>query len=205
MPKHYPSSLPTPTIALREEEVLFYYNPYPLGLVTCSWAFKHRKNVLRQRECQQFIRRALMHFPTRYFVLLPLSAVISLLATSCAESKISQCNKIIQVANTAVSEAKAVTNGGQASDPKAMLKAADAMEKASQEMNVIEVKDAKLQDYKAAFISMYRDTSKATRDFITAFEKKDRPAAEVALKNLQQATVPEKQLVTDINSYCSGK
>lgn len=144
-----------------------------------------------------------MHFPTRYFVLLPLSAVISLLTISCAQSKVSQCNKIIQVANTAVSEAKAVTNGGQASDPKAMLKAADAMEKASQEMNAIEVKDAKLQDYKAAFINMYRDTSKATRDFITAFEKKDRPAAEVALKNLQQATIPEKQLVADINSYCS--
>ncbi|HEY9797328.1 MAG TPA: hypothetical protein V6D30_16915 [Leptolyngbyaceae cyanobacterium] len=146
-----------------------------------------------------------MHFPKRYFVLLPWAAVISLLTVSCTESKVSQCNKIIQVANTAVSEAKAVTNGGQASDPKAMLKAADAMEKASQEMKAIEVKDEKLQDYKAGFINMYRDTSKATRDFITAFEKKNRPAAETALTNLQQATVPEKQLVADINTYCSGK
>ena len=146
-----------------------------------------------------------MHFPKRYFVLLPLAAVISLLTVSCTESKVSQCNKIIQVANTAVSEAKAVTNGGQASDPKAMLKAADAMEKASQEMKAIEVKDEKLQDYKAGFINMYRDTSNATRDFITAFEKKNRPAAETALTNLQQATVPEKQLVADINTYCSGK
>jgi hypothetical protein len=146
-----------------------------------------------------------MHFPTRYFVLLPLTAVISLLTVSCSESKISQCNKIIKVANQAVSQAKSVTNGGQTNDPKAMLKAADAMEKASKEMKALNVKDTKLRDYQTGFIRMYGDTSKATRNFVTAFEKKDRPAAEAALLNLQQATTPERQLVADINSYCSSK
>ncbi|MCA1992119.1 MAG: hypothetical protein LDL41_08740 [Coleofasciculus sp. S288] len=146
-----------------------------------------------------------MHFPTRYFAFLPITAIVSLSLVSCAESKISQCNKIIQVANEAVSEAKAVTNQGQASDPRAMLKAADAMEKASQEMKLIEVKDAKLQDYQAGFINMYRDTSQATRDFVNAFGKKDRSAAETALDKLQQATTPEKQLVEEINTYCSSE
>ncbi len=146
-----------------------------------------------------------MHFPTRYLVLLPLTAVISLLTVSCSESKISQCNKIIKVANQAVSQAKSVTNGGQTNDPKAMLKAADAMEKASKEMKALNVKDTKLRDYQTGFIRMYGDTSKATRNFVTAFEKKDRPAAEAALLNLQQATTPERQLVADINSYCSSK
>jgi hypothetical protein len=142
------------------------------------------------------------HFPTRYFILLPLTAAIGLLTISCSESKISQCNKIITVANKAVTAAKSVTNGGKSSDPKAMLQAADAMEKASQEMKAIAVKDEKLRDYQAGFISMYRDTSKATRNFVTAFEKKDRSAAEAALVNLQQATTPEKKLVEDINAYC---
>ena len=146
-----------------------------------------------------------MHFPARYFVLVPLTATISLLTVSCSESKVSQCNKIIKVANEAVSQAKTVTNGGQASDPKAMLQAADAMEKASKAMEAINVKDAKLKDYQTGFIKMYRDTSKATREFVGAFEKKNRPAAETALTNLQQATTPEKQLVADINTYCSGK
>lgn len=145
-----------------------------------------------------------MHFPTRYFVLLPLSAAISLLTISCSESKVSQCKKITVVAKEAVNAAKSVTKDGQAHDPKAMLKAADAMEKASQEMKAIDVKDAKLKDYQAGFISMYRDTSKATRDYVVAFEKKNRPAAEAALTNLQQATTPEKQLVGDFNKYCSG-
>jgi hypothetical protein len=52
---------------------------------------------------------------------------------------------------------------------------------------------------------MYRDTSKATRDFVAAFKKKDRSAAEAALTNLQKATTPEKQLVEGINVYCTDK
>ncbi|HEY9612902.1 MAG TPA: hypothetical protein V6C93_26370 [Allocoleopsis sp.] len=117
----------------------------------------------------------------------------------------SQCNKIIKVANQAVTEAKSITKGGQASDSKAMLKAADAMEKASKDMEAIKVNDQKLQDYQTRFVTMYRDTSKATRDFVAAFQKKDRSAAEAALTNLQKATTPEKQLVEGINVYCTDK
>lgn len=146
-----------------------------------------------------------MHFPKRYFVFLSLTAAISLLTVSCSESKVSQCNKIIQVANKAVSQAKAVTNGSQAIDPKAILQAADAMEKASQEMKTITVKDQKLKNYQSGFTNMYRDMGKATREFVAAFEKKNHPAAEVAVTNLQQAATKEKQLVTDINTYCAGK
>ena len=146
-----------------------------------------------------------MHFPRWYFVLLPLTATLSLLTVSCSESKVSQCNKIIKVANQAVTEAKSITNGGQASDSQAMLKAADAMEKASKDMEAIKVNDQKLQDYQTRFVTMYRDTSKATRDFVAAFKKKDRSAAEAALTNLQKATTPEKQLVEGINVYCTDK
>lgn len=145
-----------------------------------------------------------MQFPKRYIVLFSLTMAIGLLTASCSD-KISQCNKIIKIANNAVSQAKTVTNGGQASDPKSMLQAAEAMEKASEQMTDIPVNDPKLKDYQMGFVKMYGDTSKATRDFVKAFEKKDRPAAERALTSLQQATLPEKQLVTDINTYCSGK
>ncbi|MGB5960217.1 MAG: hypothetical protein WBG73_06120 [Coleofasciculaceae cyanobacterium] len=145
-----------------------------------------------------------MQFPKRYFVLFSLTMAVGLLTASCSD-KISQCNKIIKIANDAVSQAKTVTNGGQASDPKSMLQAAEAMEKASKQMTDIPVNDPKLKDYQTGFVKMYGDTSKATRDFVKAFEKKDRSAAERALTSLQQATLPEKQLVTDINTYCSGK
>ncbi|MBW4650199.1 MAG: hypothetical protein KME06_16150 [Kastovskya adunca ATA6-11-RM4] len=145
-----------------------------------------------------------MFFLRRNAVIFPAAAALSVLILGCSESKTAQCSRIIEVANQAVTKTKSVTNGGQTSDPKAMLQAADSMEQASKEMESLELTDAKLKDYQAGFINMYRDTSKATRNFIAAFEKKDRPAAEKALSNLQQATTPEKQLVTDINTYCAG-
>jgi hypothetical protein len=143
-----------------------------------------------------------MQFPRRDFVLLSLTAALSILMVSCSESKVSQCNKIIKVANKAADEAKAITKGGKESDSKAMLKAADALDKASQEMESIKVSDAKLRDYQGRFFVMYRDTSKATRDFITAFEKKDRSAAEAAVIKLQKTTALETPLVQEINKYC---
>lgn len=146
-----------------------------------------------------------MHFQRPYFVLLPLTAALSVLTVSCSESKVSQCNKIIEVANRAVSEAKAITKNGQLSDPKTTLKAADAMDKASKDMKAIKVTDEKLRDYQARFAQVYSDTSKATRDFVAAFEKKDRLALTAAVEKLQKAATPEKQLVEDINIYCEGK
>lgn len=143
-----------------------------------------------------------MHFPIRYVVFLSLTAAVSLLLVSCSDRKTQECNEIIQVANKVVSQANELTNGGQISNPQMVLQTADAMEKASQEMEAIELKDEQLQNYQAGFVSMYRNTSQATRDFVAASEKKDRQGAELASAKLQNATASEKQLVTDINSYC---
>lgn len=143
----------------------------------------------------------------RYFILLTFMTVLSALTVSCSESKVSQCNKIINVANKAVSETKSITNAGpnQSIDLKATLRAADVMEKASQEMKTIRVSDETLRDYQSRFVQMYSGMSKATRTFITAYEKKDRASAENALSELKKVTAPEKQLVEGINNYCTGK
>jgi hypothetical protein len=146
-----------------------------------------------------------MHFPTRYFVLLPLSAAISLLTISCSESKVSQCNKIREVANEPVNAAKPITNSAQARDPKVIRQLADVIEKASQEMKAIDVKDAKLKDYQAGYVNMYRNIGKAMRDLEAAGQQNNRLAFEAASTNFRQATIPEAQLVTDVNKYCFGK
>lgn len=146
-----------------------------------------------------------MHFFRRYAVILPLIATISLLFVSCGESKVSQCQKIVKVANQAVNDAKAITNGGQTNNPDAMLKAADTMDKAAQEMQAIKLSDDKLKEYQAGFIKMYRDLGSATRSFVTALKNKDRPAVDATLKNLNQAIVPEPNLVNGLNNYCDAK
>lgn len=123
-------------------------------------------------------------------------------AQSGNRTKIAQCNQIIRIANTAVRETKAITNSGQPSSPPAMLKAADAMDSAARQMENLSIPDRTLQSYRSRFITMYRQTSKATRNFVRAYNQKDREQAELALRDLQNATAPEKQIVADINTYC---
>lgn len=145
--------------------------------------------------------------PWRNGLRLSILGMISLLAVSCGQSRIAQCNQMIQVANQAVNDAKVVTNNLPQDDSQAeaMRQAAAIMDKASTDMNAIEVTDETLQDYQASFAKMYSDMSQAMGEFAWAFEQKDRQAAEAAQINLQQATTPEKQLVDTLNAYCSGQ
>jgi len=146
-----------------------------------------------------------MHFPKRYLVLLPLSAALSLLTVSCGESRISQCNKIIKIANEPVNAAKPINNSSQASDPKVIRQLADVMDKASQDMKALKVKDEKLKDYQVGYVNMYRDLAKAIRDLEAPVKQKNRLAFEAALTNFKQAATPEAELAKEVNQYCSGK
>lgn len=145
-----------------------------------------------------------MAFLHRSGLAFSLSTIASLLIASCAPTKYDQCNAVITIANETVNQARDLTDRGQTSDRQAMLQAADAMEEAALEMEALSLNDPQLQDYQAGFVKMYRDTAQATRDFIKASENYDREAAKSAQKRLQQATAPEKELVTGINNYCNG-
>jgi hypothetical protein len=127
---------------------------------------------------------------------------VSVFAQSANQTKIAQCNRIIAITNAAVRDAKQFTNNGQASDPKSMLLAADAMDSAAGKLQNLSIVDARLQAYKSRFVRMYRQTSQATQAFVVAFEKNDRLAAEAALTRLNGATSSEKPLVAEINKYC---
>ncbi len=153
----------------------------------------------------QLIKKSYMPLQRKYTVLFTTTISITVLIVSCSESKVSQCQKITNVTDQAVSEAKAFTDSGKAKDPDAMLKAAETMDKAAKEMATIKVSDSKLKDYQTGFIKMYRDTSKSTREFVVAFKKKERPAVESTLNKLKQAIAPEPTLVNGLNTYCKEK
>ena len=146
-----------------------------------------------------------MPLQRQYTVFFTTTISITLLIVSCSDSKVNQCQKITNVTNKAASEAKAFAGGGKAKNPDAMLKAADTMDKAAEEMAAIKVSDSKLKEYQTGFIKMYRDTSKSTRGFVVAFKKKERPAVESTLKNLKQAIAPEPSLLNGLTTYCKSK
>ncbi|NJO78955.1 MAG: hypothetical protein HC827_10825 [Cyanobacteria bacterium RM1_2_2] len=133
--------------------------------------------------------------------------LIASLGASCSESKVSQCSKLIDIANRAVTGVKQVSDSGvantsQPSSIEQMNDIADVANNAKAEMEALQLNDEQLQGYQTRFITMYTDTNKATRDLVTAAEAKDAQAAQQAFNALQTATAQEEPLVTEVNTYC---
>lgn len=143
-----------------------------------------------------------MFLSHRSAIILSIAVTSGWLSISCTDNRISECNQIVNVANQTVTEAKGITPKSLVSNPEAMLKVANAMDKAAQLMEALEIRDAQIKTYQVGLVGMYRDTSKATKDFVGAFKQRNRPAAETALRSLKQATVNEPELVAGIKNYC---
>jgi hypothetical protein len=133
-------------------------------------------------------------------------AAIALLFTGCGESKISQCNKVIKVANQAASLGQQYGK-----DPKAakgsqgLTELASKIDQVSTEMKGLEIKDEKLQGFQGRFLKLYQNISKGLNDAATAINKKDIKAANSFFTSLQKSSVEEGLIVKDINGYCAGK
>lgn len=129
---------------------------------------------------------------------------LGLVMTSCSESKVSQCNKLIEIANRAVSGVKAVSENPKPDSIESMNKIADVANTAKSQMEGLQLSDDQLKTFQTRFITMYTDTNQATRDLVGAAEKKDAPAAQKAFDALQNATSQEGPLVNEVNSYCDA-
>ncbi|MGK7873485.1 MAG: hypothetical protein AB4426_09275 [Xenococcaceae cyanobacterium] len=137
----------------------------------------------------------------RCVVILSLSAAISLLTTSCAETKFYQCKNIIEVTMKIANESR---NNRDTKDIQKALQVADALEEAAKEMEAIKIQDKQLREYQTGFAKVYRSNAQATRDFVGALQKKDVSAAKLTKKKLQKIGKTEKKLATEMNSYCQG-
>ena len=128
---------------------------------------------------------------------------VALLVTSCSESKVSQCSKLIEIANRAVLGVKQVSASPQPDSSIQQMNAiADVANTAKAEMQAVRLVDEQLQDYQTRFVDMYTETNQATRDLVSAAEAKDAQAAQQAFTALQAATAKEEPLVTEVNDYC---
>lgn len=131
--------------------------------------------------------------------------VLASLISSCSESKVSQCNKLIEIANRAVSGVREVSENPKPDSIESMNRIADVANAAKAEMEGLQLSDPQLKDYKTRFITMYTDTNQATRDLVAAADKKDATAAQQAFEALQTATSQEGPLVNEVNAYCDAQ
>ena len=138
--------------------------------------------------------------------ILSATAAIAILFTACGETKVTQCHKIIKLANQAATlNQELSTNSKSEKGSKSLTEAAGKIDKIASEMKAVEVKDEKLQGFQGHFLKLYQDTSKALRDTASAFDKKNLKAATGFIISLKNATNQETAIVSEINGYCSGK
>lgn len=137
--------------------------------------------------------------------LLSATAAIALLFTGCGESKVAQCNKIVKVANQAVTVGQEFgKNPQQKKGSKALTEAAGKVDKIANDLKALEIKDEKLQGFQTRFLKLYQDTSAGMKNTAKAVDKKDISGANRLLASLKKSASDESALVKEINSYCIG-
>jgi hypothetical protein len=135
--------------------------------------------------------------------------MLTLLISSCSVSKVAQCNSMIKVSNEAAQVGKSfATIKDMKSDAEkiSFLKtAASKLATQSTAMKALEINDEKLKGFKTRFTEMYDGTGTGISEAATAMEKSDRTAFMSAVSKMQTSGSGENALVSETNSYCSGK
>ncbi len=133
-----------------------------------------------------------------------LSIIISFLAVACGETKYSQCEQIIKIANSAAQQTHQLINipNARKMEIQTWMQAAEVMAKAARQLEALPIKDAKLINYKADLAKIYRTNSQVTYDMIQALQDKDIAAAQAAQTEAKIAGELEQELGNGINAYC---
>ncbi|EAZ89345.1 hypothetical protein CY0110_20585 [Crocosphaera chwakensis CCY0110] len=124
---------------------------------------------------------------------------MNLFLISCAETKISQCQKIILLTQKMAEESETYR---QTTDIKKVLQVADLFEETSQQMKQLNIEDEQLQEYQKGFADIYQGNADTTRQFVAALNNKDIDSAKLMQQQVQQLGKKEQDLGTEMNAYC---
>lgn len=153
----------------------------------------------------------------RFAVMVLGTAAMALLATSCGESKVVQCNKLIDVINKGQALASSGINGN---DPAAMTQLATNLDGLSQEIKGVQVRDTKLQEFQTNFARIYQTLAQSSREIANAVgslrqtpttgagaaqAKQAQAKAQSATQTALRAAQEESKSVNDLNGYCKAQ
>lgn len=141
------------------------------------------------------------------YLVIFLSIITSLLSVACGETKYSQCEQIITIANSVAQQTHQLIElkTSQQIEAKTWMQGAEIMAKAAQKLEALPIKDAKLINYQADLAKIYRTNSQVTYDMIQAWQNKDLVAAQTAQTKVQTVGELERKLGNEINFYCLNK
>ena len=135
-------------------------------------------------------------FCDRYALLSATALAIGLLLYGCGESKVSQCNKIVTVANKA-------KNLAAPKDITGFTQLAENIDQIRTELQAIAVQDSKLKELQVQLLGMYGDISQSLKAQVKATETKNKSDIDKAQQELATAAAKESAIVDRLNDLCS--
>ena len=148
-----------------------------------------------------------------YYVIFCLSICLGVLVASCSDTKYAQCEQIIQIANSVVSEKSKLIDTNNSTDisadadleSKTWLQAARMIAQAAQKLENVDLQDPKLINYQTDLAQIYRIYARATYDAVKAWENKNIKALQIAHTDAEKAGQLEEKLGSAINNYCRDR
>jgi oligoendopeptidase F len=145
-----------------------------------------------------------MRFTHRSSAIVAAVFSLTLFTTGC-ENKVSQCNKLIKVANDATTELKAMGQEKASDQTAQMTKFAITLDKYAKDVKAVELKDEKLVGFKQRLGDLYSTSGEASRSLVEAANKKDEAGLKSSLQKLMEGSTQETTIVSELNGYCSAK
>ncbi len=124
---------------------------------------------------------------------------LNLTLAGCLNGKLKSCRQIITITGEVEKNAK---ENLSSQNIKNILQVADSFELASQQILAEEIKDQELAEYTKNISNIYQEYANVTRNFITAFQQKDKDKAIFYKEEVSRLFTKQQKLVTQINNYC---
>ncbi|WP_392532963.1 hypothetical protein [Nostoc sp. C117] len=150
----------------------------------------------------------------KYTVLAPVSLSIALLITSCSESKVSQCQRLVRVVN----EGTSLIDKNKGTQVITSIQLSKDLEFITKSINELNLTDPKLKEFQSGFVKIFQNLSQAIAKAGKALgatktaeasasgrEKIQKARAEIDSTLTTAATTVGKQsdtLVNEMNKYC---
>jgi len=121
---------------------------------------------------------------------------------SACDSKINQCNRLIEVINNEQTPIKEMKTQGN--DAGSFKKLADVLDGVAGKVKAVELKDEKLVKFRDDYATMAEELAGSSREAADALGGTDMKKTTAAIKKMQSFAPRESELVENINKYCSG-
>lgn len=145
-----------------------------------------------------------MKLQLRPIAALSAPVVMAVLLASCGASKVTQCNKLVKVANQATSLNQTLSQQKTSKGASTLTETSNKLDRLAQDMAALSIEDEILKGFQGRFIGMYRNTSQGLKTGAIALQKKDLTSLKQAMNTLQGVISQEGGLVKEVNNYCSG-